>query len=256
MNMEKVLPVFLGVLGSLVFCALLSVNGPGALGCYAPEHGEIAEEKPAPDDFARFFAEMTDENRDPVQEMYGEPDMQDLIIDFFAGICGSRDIAKAVLSNADKYKIPPALAFALGWEESRFNPRAVNQKNRDGSVDRGLFQLNNRSFPGLDSYAFFDIEVNAMYGMSHLRHCLNVGGTEIAALAMYNAGTGKVGSAGAPKSTLDYIHRILGNRRRIESRFRADFLDQGEGWGVMEQSIVAEKPGRTRLFPLLPLIGN
>ncbi|WP_461249005.1 transglycosylase SLT domain-containing protein, partial [Treponema sp. R6D11] len=87
------------------------------------------------------------------------------------------------MQNADEYNVPAALAFALCWEESRFNPRAVGKPNRDGSIDRGLFQLNNRSFPELDTYMFFNVQHNARYGISHLRYCLDYGGSEVSALA-------------------------------------------------------------------------
>ena len=147
---------------------------------------------------------------------------------FFAGLCGSEEIAEVILANAGVFNIPPALAFALSWEESRFNPNAVNRKNRDESIDRGLFQLNSRSFPQLETQVFFDPKVNAWHGMGHLRHCLDTGGTEIAALAMYNAGTGKIKTTGAPKVTLDYINRILENRRKIEIRFQNRLRHEAE----------------------------
>jgi hypothetical protein len=38
---------------------------------------------------------------------------------------------------------------------------------------------------------------------------------------MYNAGTGRVRSTGAPHVTLNYINRILDNRQRLEDRFHS-----------------------------------
>jgi hypothetical protein len=64
--------------------------------------------------------------------------------------------------------------------------------------------------------------------MAHLRVCLDSGGTEIAALAMYNAGTGRVRSLGAPKNTLDYIHRILERRGKIERVFQIEAMRETE----------------------------
>ena len=254
---ERALPVFVGSLCALVLCALISTRAPGLLGSFAPEPYESEGENTESNEAAVFFAEIQAENRDFIQEMYQETDTQNRVIDYFAGVCGSREIAEEVLSKAYMYNIPPALAFALGWEESRFNPKAVNTKNRDGSIDRGLFQLNSRSFPGLESHAFFDLETNTRYGMSHLRHCLDLGGTEITALAMYNAGTGRVSSAGAPKETLNYVNRILTNRKRIETHFKTQVLDQEEETiGDYRQFLAeAEKPGRARFIPLSPLAG-
>jgi hypothetical protein len=175
-----------------------------------------------------YFLSVTEHAQDPVMEYYRDPDYQAWVIDFFATMCSSREVAVAILRNVDEFDVPAALAFALCWEESKFFPRAINRYNRDGSTDRGLFQLNNRSFPDLDTTAFFDVFVNARYGVSHLRHCLDAGGTEVSALAMYNAGAGRVTTTGAPKVTLNYISRILENRSKIESRFHTMLIREQE----------------------------
>ena len=184
---------------------------------------EIVHEK----DTVNFLAETKEKKQDRIQEMYRNPDTREYVIDFFQGICGSREIAEIILANADTFDIEPALAFALAWEESRFNPLAVNRQNRNKSVDLGLFQLNNRAFPNIAVQSFFDPNVNARYGMGHLREFLNSGGSEISALAMYNAGPGRVKDTGAPKITLDYIHRIMENQRKIESHFEDWFRIRG-----------------------------
>jgi len=41
---------------------------------------------------------------------------------------------------------------------------------------------------------------------------------------MYNAGITRVRQAGTPKTTLDYISRILDRRRKIEERFIAEYV--------------------------------
>jgi len=91
--------------------------------------------------------------------------------------------------------------------------------------------------------------------MSHLRYCLDTGRTEIAALAMYNAGTGRVSVTGAPKSTLDYISRILENKNKIENKFF-----ELKSWYQEQQieleplgEIAEEKFERQLLMPLKPL---
>jgi hypothetical protein len=218
---------------------------------------EAIDENPAGMESIYFFTRARPERPDPILELYRDPEAQARVIDFFAGICASREIAEIILSNADSFDISPAIAVALAWEESRFNPRAVNTKNRDQSIDRGLFQLNSRSFPRLEIQAFFNPRVNARYAISHLRHCLDTGGSEIAALAMYNAGATRVNSSGTPRSTLDYISRILGNRSEIENLFEereARFREQLGDFSVSD--FAEEKPERPRLVPLMPLAGK
>ena len=160
---------------------------------------------------------------DFILETYRKPELQNKVVGFFSGLTQSEEIASLMLSNASLFNVSPSLTFALCWEESRYNPRAVNRKNRNNSIDRGLFQLNEKSFPDLAEADFFNPGVNAWYGLSHLRWCLDTAGTEVAGLAMYNAGTNRVQAGGTPKNTLDYVSRILENRRRIEERFFAEY---------------------------------
>ncbi len=136
---------------------------------------------------------------------------------FYSHITGNETITRIILENASKNNISPPLAFALAWEESRYQPKAVN-KNAT-SIDRGLFQLNNKAFPQLTEKDFFSIESNAHYGLSHLSYCIDLSGNQVAALAMYNAGTTKVRSDKTPKRTLDYVSRILSYKEGLESLF-------------------------------------
>ena len=174
-----------------------------------------------------------EEAPDIILEAYRDPILRDGVVALFRDLTGSQDVAAMVLSNAASLEISPALAFALCWEESRYNPRAYN-RNRNDTVDRGLFQLNSASFPDLSVEDFYDPDINARCGLTHLRWCLNTAGTDVAALAMFNAGTTRVRSAGTPKNTLDYISRILKRQRKIEELFIAEYpnITAAEGAGA------------------------
>jgi hypothetical protein len=196
---------------------------------------------------------------DLVMDFFKNPETRDWVIGFFAQICGSPVTAQAILEEAERYSISPSLAFALSWQESRFNYRAVNRKNRDGSVDRGLFQLNSRSFPKLEEAEFFDPRLNASYGMAHLRICIDTGGSEIAALAMYNAGTGRVRSGGTPRQTLDHIARVLSSRRKIDRVFLEEWArrppqTRDDGALPEETAEPAVSVAEARGFPLPVLL--
>lgn len=282
LKIERALPVFNGIIGSMFVCALIAVHGPGKLARAQAVQTENAGELGPPDSPADFAIRKVLLPPPPVEqntilELYRSPAGRDRAVAFFTALCGSRNIAAVILSNAESFDIPPSLAFALCWEESRYNPLAINRKNRDASIDRGLFQLNNRSFPNIPESDFFNPSINAWYGMGHLRLCLNTGGTEIAGLAMYNAGTGRVRSLGAPKHTLDYIHRILERRLRIDEAFQAEFSPSGTlslaedlkdseprvdeetlaGAGLSPiPEVAALRPARPRLVRLSPLLGN
>ena len=146
--------------------------------------------------------------------LYRSDKTRDAVFDFYSGLTGNRDIAEIILKYADQNNISPSLAFAIAWEESRFQPKAVN-RNAD-SIDRGLFQLNSKAFASLSAEEMFNPEINAKNGLSHLRYCIDQSGNEVAALAMYNAGTTAVRNGRTPKRTLDYVSRILSFRENAD----------------------------------------
>lgn len=140
------------------------------------------------------------------------------VVRFYTSVTGDKEISKAILSEADRNSIPLSLAFALAYTESRYKVTAVNH-NTNSTVDRGLFQLNSSSFPALSESDFFDPYISAKYGMSHLKHCLNMAGNEVSALAMYNAGSGSVRSNRTPQTTLNYIGKIITYQKMLDDMF-------------------------------------
>ena len=140
---------------------------------------------------------------------------------FYTHITGSKDIAQAILTEADNNDIPLSLAFALAYTESRYNTKAVHN-NSNNTVDRGLFQLNSNTFPKLTEADFYDPFISAKYGMSHLKFCLNTAGNEVSALAMYNAGTNRVRSNKTPQTTLNYVGSILSYQKMLDSLFEQE----------------------------------
>lgn len=145
-----------------------------------------------------------------------------MTLQFFSSLTRSENVARVILDNSQRFGVRPSLAFALALEESDFRVDAMN-KNGD-SVDRGLFQLNSKSYPNLEIRDFYDPSTNARYGISHLKGCLSDAGNEVAALAMYNAGNGRVVRGETPKRTLNYISRILAYENNISSLFAARVL--------------------------------
>ncbi|MBN2352312.1 MAG: transglycosylase SLT domain-containing protein [Spirochaetales bacterium] len=166
----------------------------------------------------------TDADADLALALFRNSLTRGIVVDFYNSITRSAEITQAVLEAAAEYSIPPSLAFALCGVESQFNSRALNRNAV--SIDRGLFQLNSLSFPELTESDFFSVRKNAEHGMKHLRYCLDRGENEVVALAMYNAGEGRVSDTGAPKTTLTYISRILDLKSELETRFRETVLEK------------------------------
>ncbi len=166
--------------------------------------------------------------------IYRNPLTRSHLVNYFDQLTGSPQITDIILRNADKNDIPVSLAFALAYAESSYDPKAVN--NNSTSTDRGLFQLNSNSFPNLTETDFFDPEINARYGLSYLRKCIDRGGNEIVGLAMYNAGSGRVTGSGTPKMTLDYIAKIIDYREEMDT-FIIDTMVQERSIVESEQNI-------------------
>lgn len=173
--------------------------------------------------FQDYFAEvslnrMTTSSDDGLT-LYRQPLSRSAVEWFYTQITGDKNVTLAILTEADKNEIPLTLAFALAHTESNFNANAVN-RNTNATIDRGLFQLNSNSFPGLSESDFFDPFVSSKYGMSHLKFCLNTAGNEVPALAMYNAGTGRVRANKTPQTTLNYVGRIMSYQKMLDQLFK------------------------------------
>lgn len=178
--------------------------------------------------FKEYFAEASidilNDGSDKSLSLYRNPLSRSTVEWFFYQITGDKDVTQAILAEADKNEIPLALAFSLAHTESNYKANAVN-RNSNSTLDRGLFQLNSSSFPKLTEADFFDPFVSAKYGIAHLRFCINTAGNEVAGLAMYNAGTGRVRSNKTPQCTLNYIGKIISYQKMIEELFDEQVTD-------------------------------
>jgi len=169
------------------------------------------------------FPLRADPSPDYPEALYRHTRARTSLVKFYAKMTGSERVARAILDAAVEKGVDVNLAFALARAESDFRPSA-RSVNKDKSVDKGLFQLNSRSYPRLSDEEAYDPVVNARKGMAHLRFAMNYGGDEIRALAIYNAGLSRAERGAVPESTYEYIERVLTYRAEIESRFRSDLL--------------------------------
>ncbi len=165
---------------------------------------------------------------------YRNQDTRSYVEWFYTQVTGNREVALAILDAASQFNVSPSLAFALAYTESKYKVDA-NHTNVNGSIDRGLFQLNSYSFPNLSEEQFYDAATSAYYGMSHLNYCLETANDLVTGLAMYNAGRNKVNGDRTPMSTLSYISKILEYRNKLDSNFSTEilaFYSEGNGGSV------------------------
>ncbi|MEX2444595.1 MAG: lytic transglycosylase domain-containing protein [Alkalispirochaeta sp.] len=174
----------------------------------------------SPDDYANVLNLLEDER--PMLALYREDVTHQAVVDFFVELAGSEEIALPILYYANRENLSLSLVFSLAWVESRYSPGAVNYNST--SVDRGLFQLNSRTFRNLSEDDFFHPDVNARHGTQYLTWCMEHTSSDMEAVACYNAGLTRVRAGRTPQSTRVYVDRIGQFRTRIENRFRAYIL--------------------------------
>lgn len=139
-----------------------------------------------------------------------------LKIKFLEEYIGDKNIAYFSYKYSKINNIEPELFVAIMKVESNFNPKAINY-NKNGTIDRGLCQLNNVVFLNLTVKDFFDIETNIKYGSQFIRWCLDESKNNlIKALAMYNAGLGNVINKKVGETTLTYIQKIIDEKENIK----------------------------------------
>lgn len=149
---------------------------------------------------------------------FNTPSSRASVIAFLEERIGDPVVAEALIEAADRHHLDPALVVAVSWQESRFRTTAAGV-NTNSSIDRGLMQLNSSTFTFLSEEDFYNPYLNANYGASYLRKTMDISGNTVTALAMYNAGPGRVGSLGAPRITLNYIDQIFEYRDNLTRGF-------------------------------------
>ena len=164
---------------------------------------------------------------DPVSALYREDISHAAVVEFFTQVAGNRAIAEAILFHAARRRVPIALVFAIVHTESRFDPTAVNANPT--SVDRGLMQLNSRTFRELTSADFFDPDTNVFHGVDFLVWCLKHNDTVMNAVATYNAGLTRVRAGRIPASTRVYMRRVRTFQRATTARFKRSIAREFPG---------------------------
>lgn len=112
------------------------------------------------------------------------------------------------LKYGSLYNLHPNLLKAIAKTESNLNPNAVNKANKNGTIDRGLMQINSIHLnDGLDAEDLFDPEINIHEGAKVLRYCIDKHGLTWQALNCYN---GKIQGN-------DYNLKVLSNLEKLNN---------------------------------------
>lgn len=126
------------------------------------------------------------------------------------------DLVACFFSAGEYYGVNPHILMAIAKVESGFNPRAVN-RNRNGSLDRGIMQINtlwdkhlkrHGINPSLVWHPCYNIYLGAMV----LKHCQNIFGNEWRAVDCYNKGL-------KAKPNSPYVWKVYKNYRHFLSLY-------------------------------------
>lgn len=143
------------------------------------------------------------------------------ILGYYTEITGNREVAQAIVDASLRLNVPVNLAFALSFVESSFDVNAVNESNSNGTIDRGLFQLNSATFRNVN-IDFFDMHENIEAGLNYLITKYERYGSWESAVVMYNAGI----EVNLSNRSLTYLSRILQRERLFDegyNSFRRNF---------------------------------
>ncbi len=159
-------------------------------------------------------------------------------------------IKKLIVDEAKRQGVPPELALAVAQHESGFNNTAISPKNKNGSRDHGVFQLNDK-YHHLNNV--YDPVENVRYGVGMLRDGLKRNNGDIAAtLRQYNTGSAKPSTDGNT-----YANKVMAllpqyNQNTIDTIAASNPVPQGTLDG--DGNLIANNPNITGAAAPIPRI--
>ncbi|GBD40656.1 Membrane-bound lytic murein transglycosylase D [bacterium HR39] len=132
-----------------------------------------------------------------------------------AWACGyiPQDLYAKTLYWAERFGVPPNLAVALVWTESRYCPQAVGAK---GEIGLGQMLPSTARSLGVPPSYLYDPDWNLYASMLYLQRLYRRFGDWNKALAAYNAGPGRAHQP--PRTTQIYVYRVVYVVQALKSR--------------------------------------
>jgi len=135
-------------------------------------------------------------------------------------VINNRLVSDSIDLCSEKFKIKIELIIAVSYYESKFDIKAINLKNPNGSKDIGVMQLSEKYFPHLSIEELYDVEVNIFNGCRLLYELLlYFDQNEIKAIAAYNCGKWTVENSKIPQKTLDYVNNVLKMSYELQMKY-------------------------------------
>lgn len=157
---------------------------------------------------------------------FGDTEIQEEIInpkyDFMPA-----EISNYIVQLSDELELDSDLVVAILMQENpMFDPEATN-RNKNGTTDCGLFQLNDRYIWTVfvpDYWVDIDIEFNpfnwkhnTFLALHHIRYLLDKIKIVDDSIMAYNCGIGAVMNNNIPESTKIYLSRVKNNLNLLKN---------------------------------------
>jgi len=90
------------------------------------------------------------------------------------------------------YNIDPQLLWSIAYKETRLNPKLISKKNKNGTYDIGIMQINSVHLPrlkkqyGINKEDLLHPKVNIFVGAEILRLCIDKHGLNSKGITCYN----------------------------------------------------------------------
>lgn len=169
---------------------------------------------------------LTEMQINKVVDWYRNNDLSEYenILAFYDGFTHDRKVTIAIVERCLSKEIPIHQGLALAWWESNFDP---NKKTYapNGTIDRGLFQLNNGHRKSWKITDFYDIDKNSEEGLSYLAYCnsLDEDFDELGCVA-YNGGTSVLKTHKVQFTTLIHLIEVKRKEKKLDVSFNIDLL--------------------------------
>ena len=155
-----------------------------------------------------------------------DPMGYDQILAFYDLYTHNREITIAIVERCLSKKIPLHQGLALAWWESNFDPNKKSY-SPNGTIDRGLFQLNNGRRKKWKIADFYDIDKNAEEGLSYLMYCnsLDEDFDEFGCIT-YNGGASVLKTKKIQFVTVVHLIEVKRKEKKLDIAFNTQILNK------------------------------
>lgn len=134
---------------------------------------------------------------------------------------------ETVLRSADRFRLEPALIYAVIFEESHFDERAKSHKGAIGLTqvvpETGEFIAKSLGYPSFTTDDLYDPELNITFGAWYLSFLKDRLDDEYQALIAYNGGEGALKGATPPKESQTFAERVKATKAIYHDLYGPEF---------------------------------